>query len=100
MVCLVSLAWQGQYPLLPITNATAPWALPDPSLPYPVGPNPGLAFQPGDGELRKSSTPANNPGLLLGDIRARLHVGIEAAAAGAPVTAQIFWRRRDPNPNE
>jgi hypothetical protein len=40
--------------------------------------------------------------LRLGDIRAHVHVpvGVAAAAAGGSnVTAQIFWRRRDPSPH-
>lgn len=33
-----------------------------------------------------------------GDIRARLELSDEEAANGQPVTAQIWWRRRDPRP--
>ena len=102
---LAGPAGPSAFPVLPITNATAPWALPNPRLPYPIPPNPGMVFTvsspvpaspPG---LRQPPAPAKEQGLLLGDIRAKLVVDAVAATAGATVTAQIFWRRRDPNPH-
>ena len=100
MIVLLSalVAAGSAFPLLSIENATAPWAAPNPTLPYPVGPNPGLRLEKGDW-VRQPPAPAKKQGLLLGDIRARLHVDATTAAAGGPVTAQIFWRRRDPNPH-
>ena len=86
------------FPLLPITpaaNNAAPWALPNPKLPFPVGPNPGLKYE---GEPRSDRrrlqppAPKSKQGLLLGDVRVRLHVSAELAAqANSTVTAQIFW---------
>ena len=96
---LVAAGSSDPFPLLPIVNATAPWAAPNPALPYPIGPNPGLAWQADPEAVRQPPAPAKKQGLLLGDIRARLHVDEVTAAAGGPVTAQIFWRRRDPNPH-
>ena len=94
-------------PLLPIVNATSAWAPPNPALPYPVGPNPGLAWAPAPPRhaqgapprtRRQPPAPANKQGLLLGDIRAHLKVTATAAQSAASVTAQIYWRRRDHMP--
>lgn len=86
------------FPLLPITPAAsnaAPWALPNPKLPFPVGPNPGLKFEgeAGSGRRRlQPPAPKSKQGLLLGDVRVRLRVSAKLAAqANSTVTAQIFW---------
>ena len=96
-ITVLAAVCEGKYPLLPITNATSAWALPNPTLPYPVGPNPGLAYELPSrlGRLQLPTPYAH--GLRLGDVRARLHVSTAAANAQSVITAQIFWRRRDHN---
>lgn len=101
MCARVGAGSPSNIPLLAIVNATGPWVLPNPALPYPVGPNPGLSFAGANaGAVQKKSrarrqppAPANKQGLLLGDIRAHVHVPAATANAQASVTAQIFWRR-------
>jgi hypothetical protein len=44
------------------------------------------------------SWPAPAGDLHLGDVRALVEVDAAAAAAAAPVSVQIWWRRRDANP--
>jgi hypothetical protein len=111
LLCLALLAHTvaaaaADIPLLAIRNHTAPWAAPNPKLPFPVGPNPGLTFEGipavaatatggSDTARRRLQPPApkSKQGLLLGDIRAHLRVTAAVAAAGGTATAQIFWRR-------
>ena len=88
----------GPFPLLPITPVAtnaAPWALPNPKLPFPVGPNPGLKYEDEAGSDRRRlqpPAPRSKQGLLLGDVRVRLHVTAELVSqAKSTVTAQIFW---------
>ena len=84
----------GELPLLAIGPNTTAWPGPNPNLTFPVGPNP-------PGSLRRRMqppAPKSLQGLLLGDIRAKLHVPTEVAQATTEVTAQLFWRRRDHNP--
>ena len=89
----------GPFPLLPIapvSSNAAPWSLPNPTLPFPVGPNPGLKYEDGaqSSERRRLQPPAprSKQGLLLGDVRVRLHVTAELASqANSTITAQIFW---------
>ena len=82
-------------PISPVSSNAAPWALPNPKLPFPVGPNPGLKFEStADSERRRLQPPApkSKQGLLLGDVRVRLHVTAELAVqANSTITAQIFW---------
>jgi hypothetical protein len=95
------------FPLLPLQNASAPWAKPNPRLPFPVGPNPGLVFEAAaesppavHQHHRRLQPPApiSKQGLLLGDVRIRLHVTASVAQHSRITTAQIFWRRRDHTP--
>lgn len=102
-ILVTAVCGGGPYPLLPLTNATTSWVTPNPKLPYPVGPNPGLAYAyshsaaSSSRSVRQPPAPAYKQGLLLGDVRARLHVSAVAAANQSVVTAQVFWRRRDQN---
>ena len=93
---VAAAAGAAPLPLLTIGPNTTAWPPPNPNLSFPVGPNP-----PAASSLRRRlqpPAPATMQGLLLGDIRAKLHVTAELAEAGAEATAQIYWRRRDPNP--
>jgi hypothetical protein len=99
----------AQFPLLSMAaNISAPWAPPDLRLPYPVGPNPGLLWFDSSSAASTTSAsrrilqppaPASKQGLLMGDIRAHIKVTAALAQAQITVTAQIYWRRRDHNPN-
>ena len=92
---VAAAAGAAPLPLLTIGPNTTAWPPPNPNLSFPVGPNPPAS------SLRRRlqpPAPATLQGLLLGDIRAKLHVTAELAEAGAEATAQIYWRRRDPNP--
>ena len=103
---LLGLLAAAEMPLLPITpsaNVTVAWALPNPKLPFTVGPNPGFVWEEVDSPASsrrqlQPPAPIAKQGLLLGDVRVRLHVTAELALQ-ADVTAQVFWRRRDHNPN-
>ena len=93
---VAAAAGAAPLPLLTIGPNTTAWPPPNPNLSFPVGPNP-----PAASSLRRRlqpPAPAALQGLRLGDIRAKLHVTAELAEAGAEATAQIYWRRRDPNP--
>ena len=92
-----------QFPLLPITPVSsnaALWALPNPKLPFPVGPNPGLRFHStADSERRRLQPPApkSKQGLLLGDVHVRLHVAAELAAqANSTITALVNFQALRP----